>query len=72
MNRVNHLCINGCAQIEADSTNGSKQEVWDGVTKSSSSTKLKFQLVLYRLPHFRGVSISNYLKFQTADILIQY
>ena len=29
-------------------------------------------VVLYRLPHFRSVPISNYFKFQTADISIRY
>ena len=31
-----------------------------------------FVVVLYRLPHFRGISISNCFQFQIADVSIRY
>ena len=34
--RRSHHCISNYIQVEADSTNGKKQEAWDDVTKSSN------------------------------------
>ena len=34
--------------------------------------ELRFSLVLYRLPYFSHVPMSNYFTFQTTDISIRY
>ena len=34
--------------------------------------KIQIILVLYQLPHFESVPISDYFKFQIADISVRY